>query len=189
MRSWRVLATYWWSCFLCVLLMVISVSTSASEIADRNALTVKAVMLIKLSLFVRWPPSVATTKNICIQKKDQDILFNTVLFDVIKSKEKLSKLVNIQFINLTEENKLTKLNRCNLFFVNRDRITPSSAANLNRHYPEVLFVTDGVEYLKKGFHIGLAFESEKFVLYGNMDNIKSSNLKLKSSLMRLLKRY
>ncbi len=166
---------------LLVMLMVMLVAKSHAEVQPFPEYQVKAVFLLNLTSFVKWPEDSfsgpAAPFRILILGDDP---FNTVLDKTVKGESVQGHPIVIERRSYREG-----LQPCHLLFISTSlkRNLPEILANLKPL--NMLTVGDHVGFCRQGGMINLLFKNNRVQIEANVTAAEPSRLQINSKLLRI----
>jgi hypothetical protein len=164
-----------------ILLAVMAASESHAEVQPFGEYQVKAVFLLNLTNFIRWPEesfsSPTAPFRILVLGDDP---FKAILDKTVKGESVQGHPIVIERRSYRED-----LQPCHLLFISPSlkRKVPDILANIKPFYP--LTVGDYPGFCRQGGMINLIFRNNRVQIESNVKKAEQSGLQINSKLLRI----
>jgi hypothetical protein len=162
-------------------LLLAPVSAPAAPPRSASAEEVRAVFLLHLARFVRWPESAFSSANAPLVV---GVLQNPALFDVMQEAVR-GERVGPRPIECRDLRSAAEMSRCHLVYVGSAAVRPSAPLIAAMQQRPVLLVSDADGFLNLGGHVQFLARAGEVKIRVAPANLKESHLTASSQLLRI----
>jgi uncharacterized protein DUF4154 len=162
-----------------LVLTCILFSNSVNAIDFRES-DIKAAYIYNFLHFIEWPTNNNSPLNICIYGSNESAVAS---FDSMPTSTKTGKLLNVIFIKTSEKSPAFDI--CQTIFINKTSTKNTQSILDIARSNHILTIGESKNFIKQGGMINFFIANEKIGFNINEVELKKSDLKISSQILRL----